>query len=97
MKHTKKAKYLKEVGNEPCMEELLIAVNGMKNEKMFLNMVKRDKEGNLIECFTKKGAKMYNRLLKIIHGVLNITGVDNDGEIFTRIQDELDDIVSNDW
>lgn len=78
------------------MEELLIAVNGMKSEKMFLNTVKRDKEGNLIECFTKKGAKMYGRLLKIVHGVLNITGVDSDGKIFADIQEELDDIVSND-
>lgn len=96
MKRIKKAKYLKELGNEPCVETLLIAVNGMKNEKMFLNRVKRDKEGNLIECFTKKGAKMYNRLLKIIHGVLDITGVDSDKKIFARIQEELDDIVSAD-
>lgn len=80
----------------PCLDTLLLAVNGGKKDKMFLKKVKRDKDGNLIDCFTKKGAKIYNRLCDIIYGALVLTEVPNRDEIFAHIQDELDDIASTD-
>lgn len=97
MKTNKRQKYLKAIDREyPKLEELLWAVNGMKMDKVFLNEVKRDKDGNLVECFTKKGGKLYERLCSIIYGAIVLTEVPNGDEVFEHIQSTLDEIASDD-
>lgn len=87
-----KGTWITEIPREnPTLEDILFAVNGMKIEKMFLKRTKRDKEGNVIACFTKKGGKIYERLCSIIYATLVLTEHE---DIFADIQETLDEIAN---
>ena len=58
----------KKIVDETCVESILIRFfNNGKVQKMFLKEVKRDSEGSVIECFTKRGAKCYEKLIQTIY------------------------------
>ena len=83
----KKTEILKELSKYPSLEELLFVMNGMKKEKMFLNAVKRDNDGNVVDCFTKKGAVLYERMFDLLHGIFTLAEVENADSIFEHIQE----------
>lgn len=58
----------------PTLEDILIALNGGKNEKMFLKHVQRDDDGYVTKTFTVKGAKLYGALTSILFAVGRLTG-----------------------
>lgn len=72
---TEKPKYLKSIPKCPSLEDLLFVMNGMKKEKMFLKKVKFDMNGNVIGCFTKKGAKLYERMFEFLKGIMMLADV----------------------
>ena len=90
IKTSKKKEILKEVPKYPSLEELLWVMNGMKKEKMFLNKVKRDKDGDVVECFTKKGAVLYERMFQLLDGILTLAEVEDADTIFEHIQETFD-------
>lgn len=89
----KKTEILKELSKYPSLEELLFVMNGMKKEKMFLNAVKRDNDGNVVDCFTKKGAVLYERMFDLLHGIFTLAEVENADSIFEHIQETFDMIA----
>ena len=91
----KKTEILKELSKYPSLEELLFVMNGMKKEKMFLNAVKRDNDGNVVDCFTKKGAVLYERMFDLLHGIFTLAEVENADSIFEHIQETFDMIAEN--
>lgn len=89
----KKTEILKELSKYPSLEELLFVMNGMKKEEMFLNAVKRDNDGNVVDCFTKKGAVLYERMFDLLHGIFTLAEVENADSIFEYIQETFDMIA----
>lgn len=92
-KKNKKVEYIDKLSKYPCLEELLFAMNGMKKEKMFLKSVKRDKDGNVIDCFTKKGGILYERMFDLLNGIFTLADVENADSIFEHIQETFDMIA----
>ena len=95
-KPSKKSKFLEKVSDYPSLEELLFVMNGMKKEKMFLKRVKRNKDGDVVECFTKKGAVLYERMFDLLRGIFTLADVENKGSIFEHIQENFDLIAEGD-
>ena len=93
-KKNKKAEYVGKLSKHPCLEELLFVMNGMKMEKMFLENVKRDKDGNVLDCFTKKGGILYERMFDLLYGIFTLAEVENADSIFEHIQETFDMIAS---
>jgi len=54
--------------------------NGGKKQKLLLSRVKKNAEGEVIECFTKKGAKCYDMFVDAVYG-------------FDKHFETLDDII----
>ena len=51
-----------------CLESILIRFfNGGKKQEMFLKNVKRNANGEVIECFTKKGGKVYEEFVEFVY------------------------------
>ena len=51
-----------------CLESILIRFfNGGKKQAMFLKNVKRNADGEVIECFTKKGGKVYEEFADFVY------------------------------
>lgn len=90
VKTSKKKEFLKEVSKYPSLEELLFVMNGMKKEKMFLKTVKTNKDGDVVDCFTKKGAVLYERMFDLLHGIFALAEVENADTIFEHIQETFD-------
>ena len=96
----KKTEYMKEIGQYPTLEELMWAVNGMKKCKVFAKL-KFDKEGNVTKAFTKRGGKLYGRLVSLIYGMFALvtggdTTVGNPVRLTANdIVETLDNIVSD--
>lgn len=89
----KKVAYLDKLSEYPCLEELLFVMNGMKKEKMFLKNIKKDEDGNVIDCFTKKGGILYERMFDLLHGIFTLAEVENADSIFEHIQETFDMIA----
>lgn len=89
----KKTEILNKLSKYPSLEELLFVMNGMKKEKMFLNTVKRNKDGDVVDCFTKKGAVLYERMFDLLHGIFTLAEVENADSIFEHIQETFDMIA----
>lgn len=87
---TKCFKKLDEIKN-PCLESILIALNGGKKEKMFLKHVQRDKDGYVTKTFTRKGARLYGDLTSLLFAVGRLTGADTEDIVET-----LDSIANED-
>lgn len=86
----KKTEILKKLSKYPSLEQLLWAMNGMKKDKVFLKTVKRNKDGDVVECFTKKGAVLYERMFDLLHGIFTLAEVENADSIFEHIQETFD-------
>ena len=84
---------MKSLPSKPTLEEVLWAVNGMKKEKMLLNAAKKDGDGYVVKCFTKKGGETYERLMEILRGVFYLSGRIDADMIFEDLQETLDGIV----
>lgn len=96
-KPSKKNRFLKKLSDYPCLEELLFVMNGMKKEKMFLKTVKRNKDGDVVDCFTKKGAVLYERMFDLLHGIFTLAEVENANSIFEHIQETFDMIADSEY
>jgi hypothetical protein len=86
----KKTEILKELPKYPSLEHLLWAMNGMKKDKVFLKTVKRNKDGDVVDCFTKKGAVLYERMFDLLHGIFTLAEVEDADSLFEHIQETFD-------
>lgn len=69
-----------------CLESILIRFfNGGKKQAMFLKNVKRNADGEVIECFTKKGGKVYEEFADFVYRLGDMfVDVDEWGEFYKR-------------
>ncbi len=69
-----------------CLESTLIRYfNGGKKQAMFLKNVRKDKDGNVTECFTKKGAKVYDEFVDVLYKMGDMfTDTDGWDEFYKR-------------
>ena len=74
----------------PCLESLLIVMNGDKGARMFRKRVKVCKDGSK-DPFTNKGYREYKRLLYVLRGAANLTEIGAD--VVSRMIDRLDEIA----
>ena len=93
----KKSRFLKAIPQYPCLEDLLFTMNGMKKEKMFLKSVKRNKDGEVTGCFTKKGRILYERLFELLRGVMVLADIPKETYeiLINDIQETFDEIAEN--
>ena len=90
----KSTRYITEIGRYPSLEELLFAMNGMKKDKMLLKHVRRNADGEVVACFTKKGGVLYERMFSLLHGILTLAEVKDADAIFEHIQETIDEIAN---
>jgi hypothetical protein len=79
----------------PTLEDILAVVNGGKYDKFFLKRYKEFSDGSR-EYLTKKGGKVYGRLVSILYAVARCTGIDenyNGGYTMEDVVEDLDDIT----
>lgn len=81
-----------ELIENPTLEDVLVAFNGYKKEKVLLKKVQRDDDGYVKKTFTKKGGKLYENLTSLLFGIGRLTG---NLDAMIDVVDDLDEIAKD--
>lgn len=74
------------------LESLMRLFDRNSNKQMLLKRVVEDEDGDVVECFTKHGAKVYGDMIDFIYCLRDVVSLSDD--CFDEMVDELDDIAS---
>ena len=75
------------------LEDILAFVNGGKYEKFYLSRPKEYSDGSR-QFLTRKGAKVYGRLVSILYACARVCGDDDTSAAVNELVEELDSIIN---